>query len=65
VIRTTGERPQRAFATELFNRWQLDSAERNDSLLIFVALGDRSGVEQATFMAFLRVAYRMITPRQF
>ena len=41
VIRTTGERPHRAFATELFNRWQLGSAERNDGLLIFVALDDR------------------------
>ncbi|MFM8414867.1 MAG: TPM domain-containing protein, partial [Planctomycetota bacterium] len=41
VIRTTGGRPPRAFATDLFNRWQLGSAERNDGLLIFVALDDR------------------------
>jgi uncharacterized membrane protein YgcG len=41
VIRTTGGRPHRAFATDLFNRWQLGSAERDDGLLIFVATDDR------------------------
>jgi uncharacterized protein len=41
VTATTGGQPHRAFATALFNRWQLGSAERNDGLLIFVALDDR------------------------
>jgi len=41
VIRTTGGRQHRAFATDLFNRWELGSAERDDGLLVFVALDDR------------------------
>ena len=41
VTATTGGQPHRAYATALFNRWQLGSAERNDGLLIFVALDDR------------------------
>jgi uncharacterized protein len=41
VIRTTGGRPHRAFATDLFNRWELGSADRDDGLLIFVATDDR------------------------
>jgi len=41
VADTTGGQPPRAFATALFNRWQLGSAERNDGLLIFLAIGDR------------------------
>lgn len=40
VIPTTSGQPHRAFATDLFNRWQLGSADRNDGLLIFVALDD-------------------------
>ncbi len=41
VTATTGGQPHRAYATAVFNRWQLGSAERNDGLLIFVALDDR------------------------
>ena len=41
VIRTTEGEPHRAFATDLFNRWQLGSAERDDGLLILVATEDR------------------------
>jgi len=41
AIESTAGRPHRAFATDLFNRWQLGSAERNDGLLIFVATDDR------------------------
>lgn len=41
AIATTNGRPHRAFATELFNRWQLGLAQRNDGLLILVAIDDR------------------------
>jgi uncharacterized protein len=41
VIPTTAGEPHRRFATDLFNRWQLGDAARNDGLLLFVALGDR------------------------
>jgi uncharacterized protein len=41
VIGSTAGQPHRTFATELFNRWQLGSADRNDGLLIFVATADR------------------------
>lgn len=41
VIDSTGGRPHRAVATDLFNRWQLGSAERDDGLLILVATADR------------------------
>jgi uncharacterized protein len=41
VIPTTHGQPHRTFATDLFNRWQLGSEERNDGLLIFVAVDDR------------------------
>ena len=41
VVPTTAGEPHRRFATELFNRWQLGNAARNDGLLLFVALGDR------------------------
>ena len=41
VIPTTAGEPHRRFATELFNRWQLGNASRNDGLLLFVALADR------------------------
>ena len=41
VIPTTAGAPPRTFATDLFNRWRLGNAERNDGLLLFVALADR------------------------
>lgn len=41
VIPTTAGEPPRRFATDLFNRWQLGNAARNDGLLLFVALADR------------------------
>jgi uncharacterized protein len=41
VVRTTGGRPHRAFATSLFNRWELGAADRDDGLLLFVATEDR------------------------
>jgi uncharacterized protein len=40
VASTDGEN-QRAFATRLFNRWQLGDRTRNDGVLLFVALSDR------------------------
>ena len=40
VDSTDGEN-QRAFATRLFNRWQLGDRTRNDGVLLFVALSDR------------------------
>ncbi|WP_240358946.1 TPM domain-containing protein, partial [Myxococcus vastator] len=42
VVDTTGSRPPRAFALELFNRWGLGTARRNDGALLFVALKDRA-----------------------
>ena len=41
VIPTTAGVPPRRFATDLFNRWRLGNADRNDGLLLFVALADR------------------------
>lgn len=41
VIPSTNGQPHRRFATDLFNRWQVGSAERNDGLLVFVAIDDR------------------------
>lgn len=41
VTHTTRGQPARAFATALFNRWQLGSAEQNDGLLILLAITDR------------------------
>ena len=41
VIPTTAGESHRRFATDLFNRWQLGDAARNDGLLLFVALADR------------------------
>lgn len=41
VIPTTRGAPHRQFATDLFNRWQLGSATRDDGLLLFAALDDR------------------------
>jgi uncharacterized protein len=41
VIPTTAGAPPRRFATDLFNRWQLGHAARNDGILLFVALDDR------------------------
>ena len=41
VIPSTDGQPHRRVATDLFNRWQLGSAERNDGLLVFVAIDDR------------------------
>lgn len=41
VIPTTRGAAHRRFATELFNRWQLGSATRDDGLLLFAALDDR------------------------
>jgi uncharacterized protein len=41
VIPSTDGQPHRSFATDLFNRWKLGSEDRDDGLLIFVALNDR------------------------
>jgi uncharacterized protein len=40
VLATTAGRPLRDCGTELFNRWRLGSAQRNDGLLIIAALAD-------------------------
>jgi uncharacterized membrane protein YgcG len=40
VDSTEGAQP-RAFATDLFNRWGLGHADRDDGVLLFVALSDR------------------------
>jgi uncharacterized membrane protein YgcG len=42
VIRTTGGRDHRRFATDLFNRWGVGDGRRNDGLLILLALEDRA-----------------------
>lgn len=41
VVETTGGRDPRSFATELFNRWGIGHAGRDDGALLFVALKDR------------------------
>jgi len=41
VIQTTDGAEHRRFATDLFNHWELGSSDRNDGLLILVALRDR------------------------
>jgi uncharacterized protein len=41
VVFTTDGRPARAFATELFNRWGIGHARRDDGALLFIALRDR------------------------
>jgi uncharacterized protein len=41
VVFTTGGRPARSFATELFNRWGIGHARRDDGALLFIALRDR------------------------
>jgi uncharacterized protein len=41
VVDTTGRRAPRAFATELFNRWGVGHARRDDGVMLFVALRDR------------------------
>ncbi|WP_163993050.1 TPM domain-containing protein [Pyxidicoccus caerfyrddinensis] len=41
VVDTTSGRPSREFALDLFNRWGIGHAGRDDGVLLFVALGDR------------------------
>jgi uncharacterized protein len=41
VVSTTGGRNPRTFATELFNRWGIGHAGRNDGALLLIALRDR------------------------
>lgn len=41
VVSTTEGRSPRSFATELFNRWGVGDARRNDGALLFIALKDR------------------------
>lgn len=41
VIRSTDGRNPRKFTTQLFNRWGVGSAERDDGVLILVAIKDR------------------------
>jgi uncharacterized protein len=41
VVNTTEGLPPRKFATELFNRWGIGHARRNDGALLFIALRDR------------------------
>lgn len=41
VVLTTDGRPARTFATELFNRWGIGHARRDDGALLFIALRDR------------------------
>lgn len=41
VVNTTEGRNPRAFATELFNRWGIGNAGRDDGALLFIALKDR------------------------
>ncbi|NOJ83744.1 TPM domain-containing protein, partial [Myxococcus xanthus] len=42
VVDTTGRQPPRAFALELFNRWGLGTAGRDDGALLFIAIEDRA-----------------------
>ncbi len=58
VVRTTEGRNPRTFATELFNRWGIGHAGRDDGALLFIALQDRkaeiilgNGVDTASDLA--------------
>lgn len=42
VVESIGGADPRTFATELFNTWGIGTAERDNGILIFVALGDRA-----------------------
>ena len=42
VVDTTGRRPPREFALELFNQWGIGMAGRHDGALLFIALNDRA-----------------------
>lgn len=42
TIRSTAGQDHRRFATELFNAWRLGDAQRNNGLLLFVAIDDRA-----------------------
>jgi uncharacterized protein len=42
TVGSTGGAEPRAFATTLFNRWEIGDRVRNNGLLLFVAIGDRS-----------------------
>lgn len=42
LVPSIGGRDPRRFATDLFNAWGLGSRQRNDGVLVFVALGDRA-----------------------
>ena len=41
VVHTTGIRPPRQYATDLFNAWGVGNAGKDDGILLFLALGDR------------------------
>jgi uncharacterized protein len=41
VVDSTSGRPSREFALDLFNRWDIGHAGRDDGVLLFVALNDR------------------------
>jgi uncharacterized protein len=41
MVDSTEGRQPRAFATDLFNRWGIGHADRNDGALLFVAMDDR------------------------
>ena len=70
VIPSTNGQPLRRFATDLFNRWQLGSAERDDGLLVFVAIDDRKaeivlgdGIDApAQIAASERIMQRVMVP---
>ncbi|HZH78190.1 MAG TPA: TPM domain-containing protein [Archangium sp.] len=58
VVNTTEGRNPRTFATELFNRWGIGHAGRDDGALLFIALQDRkaeiilgNGVDTASDLA--------------
>ncbi len=42
VVESTHGKPQRRFATNLFNRWQLGAYHKNQGVLVFVAIKDRA-----------------------
>jgi len=42
VVRSIAPAAPRAYATQLFNRWRIGDATRNDGVLLFAALDDRA-----------------------
>jgi uncharacterized protein len=71
TVRTVAGADPRGFATDLFNRWRIGAAGRNNGLLLFVAIDDRAaeiilgdGIDSdAEVAASDRIMQTQIVPR--